>query len=128
MKNVTKVVALAMVLVMALLTLASCGANFANMEKKLEDEGYSVVYFDEKKLEAKDEMTTAEKVSYALVSGLLSDADAKGVLIATKGLTKSVFVIEYANADDAKAAEENAVLRKGNVVFFGDEDTIDLIK
>ena len=107
MKNVTKILALSLVVVMAALALVACGPNYAKMEEKLEEEGYDVVYFDEKKLEDPDTMTAAEKIAYATVTALIGeDTEIKGALYATKGniLTGStVTVIEFANTEDAEA-------------------------
>ena len=132
MKNVTKVLALSLVVVMAALALVACGANFAKMEEKLEDEGYDVTYFDEKKLEDPDKMTTAEKVTYGLVTAMVGeDVEIKGALVASKGLLgEKLFVIEFKNAEDAEeVADKNSdAVRDGKIVYIGNTKAIEIVR
>ena len=131
MKNVTKILALSLVVVMAALTLVACGADFAKMEEKLEAEGYDVTYFDEKKLEDPDKMTTAEKITYGLVTAMVGeDVEIKGALVATKSFSSNVFVIEFKNAEDAEkiADKSSNAIRDGKVVYIGDAKALEIVR
>lgn len=135
-KVMKRIIAIVCLLTMTTLMLASCGANFAGMEKKLEKEGYSATYLDKEDIEENDtdDLSTSEKVVFAVVSGALDDLKVNGVLIAVKaeGLfdIKSVMVIEFAEKADADAfAKDNDdVVQKGKVVYMGDEESIKIVK
>ena len=131
-----RIIAIVCLLAMTALMLASCGANFESMEKKLEKEGYSATYLDKEDIEENDtdDLSLAEKTVFAVVSGALDDLKVNGVLVAVKadGLfdIKSVMVIEFVEKADAAAFAEgldNAV-QKGKVVYVGDEESIKIVK
>ena len=118
-----RIIAIVCLLAMMTLMLVSCGANFDQMEKKLKDEGYTVICFTEKDLEDANEY----------IKDLVEDnSSVKNVLVAFKLLAgKTVTVIEFKNTDDAKACAEELgkdAVRAGNVVYAGDEDSIKLVK
>ena len=118
-----RIIAIVCLLAMMTLMLVSCGPNFDQMEKKLKDEGYTVICFTEKDLEDANEY----------IKDLVEDnSSVKNVLVAFKLLSgKTVTVIEFNNSDDAKACAEELgkdAVRVGNVVYSGDEDSIKLVK
>ena len=133
-----RIIAIVCLLAMATVMLASCGANFESMEKKLEKEGYSATYLDRDDLEEgdADELSTAEAVVFALVAGALDDMKVNGVLIGIKsegllGLDiTSVMVIEFADKADATAFAEDFddAVQKGKIVYVGDEEAIKIVK
>lgn len=122
-----RLIALVCLLAMMTVMLVSCGVNFENMEKKLEDKGYTVMCFTEKNME--------EAAEY--LGGDLDDAKIKNFLIAFKldgflgGESKGVSVVEFTDVEDAKEyAEEmgDEAVRSGKVVYVGDEESIKIVK
>ena len=118
-----RIVAIVCLLAMMTLLLVSCGPNFNQMEKKLKDEGYTVICFTEKDLKDADEY----------IKDLVEDnSSIKNVLVAFKLLAgKGVTVIEFKTSDAAKKCADalgKKAERVGNVVYSGDEASIKLVK
>ena len=102
MKKMVKIIALAMVAVMLMLTLASCGAkpssDPAKAKEKLEKEGYKV--------------TLVENEDVLKLSGL--DGLVAGIT-AMKGdgeeEAQFVYIYYFKDSDSAKKAEENDIIK-----------------
>ena len=131
MKKMVKIIALAMVAVMLMLTLASCGAkpnsDPAKAKEKLEKEGYEVMLIEDE---------TALKMSG--LDGLVAS------LTAMKGDSEEdaqlVTIYYFKDADSAKKAEEKDVVKKameeakeeddvstgrsGKMIWFGTKEAV----
>lgn len=92
-KTLTRIVALALIAVMACLTLASCGGPAADPDKALEA--------------LKDNDYTAEKADDALSTGALALLGIKGVECIVSGVNEdgeNITIFYFEDADDAKEA------------------------
>lgn len=102
MKKMVKIIALAMVAVMLMLTLASCGAkpssDPAKAKEKLEKEGYKVALVENE-----------DVLKLSGLDGLVAS------LTAMKGDSKEdaqgVSIYYFKDADSAKKAEENEFIK-----------------
>ena len=131
-----RIIAIVCLLAMATLMLVSCGTNFEGMKKKLEDKGYSATYLTKEMIEKDDtdDLSTTEKVAYAIVEAVIEDVDVEGILVGVKvsGLSMdSVLVIEFTKTEDAESVAKELgddAVRSGKVVYIGDEDSIKIVK
>lgn len=121
MKKTLRIVSLALVSIMLVFVLASCGMG--TYEKRLEKAGYDVDVADEADLEELNELYVK----------LEQDYEAKAYLTAKKtelnSLTfESVTIIKFASKKQATAyAEEtDGAVQKGKIVIFGTEDAVDV--
>lgn len=118
-----KIIAIACLLAMLTVMLVSCGPNFDNMEKKLENEGYTVFCFTEKNLKGASEY---------IKDYVEDNSSIKTVLFANKPFTlKTVTIIEFKTSEAAqKCADKlgDKAVRSGSVVYLGDEESIKIVK
>lgn len=116
-KKVISIIAIVAIIAILGVVLVACNAD--SYQKKLEKAGYEVIVLEGD--EAKEE---AE-----------SEGDIEWVVTASKGLTEYVTIVKFANTDDAKEAEENAITgsafgvtvvceRSGKIVFYGTEEAV----
>lgn len=143
-----KIIAVTCLLLVSVMLLASCGPNFKNMEKKLEDKGYSVFNLSKEDLAKDDDddniIVAALKES---LNEQLEDISVSNILIAVKidltnllsGDSQMVMVVKLDKTDDAKKLEEDlkndnsddsdyVVKRSGKVVYAGTNDAVKLVK
>ncbi|MBR2337182.1 MAG: hypothetical protein IKA61_04465 [Clostridia bacterium] len=122
MKKLLKSLLAVMLISMMAISFTSCAPKAEKVKENLEKAGYTVMLFEGDDAEEYDEGVTA-------------------VLTAVKGLDykNSITIVWYANADDAKKAEEEAkeelkemgdegadyvVKRSGKCVWMGHKDAV----
>lgn len=129
MKKTLRLIALSLVLVMAVLALASCGAPNSDPDKAkkaLEEEGYTVILID----------SEAALATYKALYG----GDLEAVLTATKGLLSgnALTILYYGSSADADAAydavkkesekkdddSDYEFKKSGKMVWFGHKDAV----
>ncbi len=129
MKKTIRLIALSMVLVMAVLAFASCGAPNSDPDKAkkaLEEEGYSVLIID----------SEAALATYKALYG----GELKAVLTATKGILSgnALTILYYGSSADADAAydavkkesedkdddSDYEFKKSGKMVWFGHKDAV----
>ena len=121
-----KILALTFALVLCLGIFVSC-ASAEKMEKKLEDEGYTVVSLD------------ADTASDILsIMGIDEELELDGGIVSAFTASKGVFgdkitVVEFEKSSDAKKVQEalndddGKIGRSGSVIYFGSEDAVNII-
>ena len=132
MKKMVKIIALAMVAVMLMLTLASCGAkpssDPAKAKEKLEKEGYEVMLVDNEdalKLLGMEGLVASLTAS----KGLLSEKDAQGVeILYFKDADSAKKVAETEEMkkaiEEANAEENGSAGRSGKIIWIGTKDAV----
>ncbi len=113
-KKVISIIAIVAIIAILGVVLVACNAD--SYQKKLEKAGYEVAVFEGDDADSK------------------ADGDVEWVVVANKGLD-SVMIIKFANTDDAKEYEENALNlsigsikkvceRSGKIIFTGSEQAV----
>ena len=135
MKNIIKLVALSLVLVMSVLAFASCGGKEGSIKAAFEGEGYTVTT-----VKAEDLDTISKGMLESFLKELGEDVKNYEIMTCTKGMSIAI-VLKFPSENDLKSAltvegntevYDEAVeegLINGNCLLLPlDEDVIDIFK
>ena len=98
MKNIIKLVALSLVLVMSVMALASCGDKAGAVKSAFEGEGYTV-----KTVKTEDLDDITKSIVEAVLEELGEDVKGYEIMTCTKGLSIAI-VLKFPSENDLKAA------------------------
>lgn len=144
-----KIIAVICLLAITVMALVSCGVNFKNMEKKLDDKGYSVFTYSKADLAKEDDADDSVIVANMKESlnEQLKDSSVSEILIAVKvnlkdllssGDVQALMVVKFEKSEDAQKFEKEikddqdtkdyVVKRSGKVVYAGTEEAVKIVK